>query len=118
MKPFGEQALFGRVLENGLEEPEVAAAKSAQVRGLHLGDHGGHFARRELRDGLDVGAVLVAEGRVGQQILDGDQTFGFEHLGAGGSDAFDVLERSGSVQRGKLLGVQVPVYNGAEFALQ
>jgi hypothetical protein len=66
-----------------------------------------------LGDALYVGAVFITEGRVRQQILDGDQTLGFEHLGAGRSNAFDVLERGGSVQRGGFLRVQVPVYNGA-----
>ena len=61
VKPFGEQPLLRRILENGFEQSEIAPAESAQVSGLHLGDHGRHFAGRELRDGLHVGAILVAE---------------------------------------------------------
>ncbi len=112
VKPFGEQPLARCILENRFEESEIAAAESAQVSGLDFGDNRGHFARRELRDGLDVGAVFVAKWRVGQQILNRDQPLGFEHLGARGTNAFDELERSGSIQRRKPLRVQVPVYNG------
>ena len=97
VKPLCEQPLFRCVFENCFEQSEIATAESAQVSGLHFGDDCSHFSRRDLRDGLDVGSILVPEGRVGEQILHGDQTFGLEHLGARRSNAFDVLERSGSV---------------------
>src|SRR5665213_51668 len=112
VKPLGQQAFLGGIFKNGFEESQVAAAKSTQVSRLDLGDDGGHFAWSELSDGFDVAAVFIAEGSVGEKILNGDQTFAFKHPGARGSDAFDELERCGSVQRGDFLRLQVPVYNG------
>ena len=97
VEPFREQPLFRCVLENRFKEPDVPAAKSAQMRGLHVSDDGRHFSGRKLRDGLDVGAIFVAERRVGQQIFHRNQAFGLEHLGARGPNAFHVFERSGSV---------------------
>src|SRR6202040_4237160 len=31
MKPFGQQALFRRILEDGFEEPEITPSESAEV---------------------------------------------------------------------------------------
>ncbi len=98
MKPLAEQALAGSVFEDGLEQAQTLAAETGEVRRLHFRDDRGHLAGRKLRDGLDVGAVFVAEGSVGQQILDREQRFRLEHLRASRSDALYILKWSGEIQ--------------------
>ena len=92
------EAGAGAVGEDGFEQAEIFAAKAGEFGGFDGGDNGGHFAGGEERDGFHVAAVLVAEGGVGEQILDGAEAFGLEHGGAGGADAFDELERRGEVE--------------------
>src|ERR1700730_8346595 len=42
VKPLGEEPLARCVLEDVLEESEVAAAETAEMRGLHFGNDSGH----------------------------------------------------------------------------
>ena len=77
--------------------PRLRRLKPAILADAHFGDHRGHFARRELRDGLHVAAVFVAERDVAEQVFDGGETLGFEHGRAGRSDSFDVGEGGGEV---------------------
>ena len=51
------------------------------------------------RTGFHVAAVLVAEGRVGEQILDDLEALGLQHGGARGANAFHIHEWSREVQR-------------------
>ena len=79
-------------------KPRLPAAETGQLRRLHLRDHRRHLAGRQLRDGLDVGAVFVAERRVGEQVLHREQRFALEHLRARRADAFHILQWSGEIQ--------------------
>src|SRR5579871_3679415 len=99
MEPLGHQALMRGVGEDGFEQAEILAAESGQARRLYFRDDGCHFAWSELRNGLNVGAIFVAEWRVAEQVFDSTQTFGFEHFRARGSDALQEFQWSGSVQR-------------------
>jgi len=82
--------------------PITAQVAALEARGLGRGhgrDDGGHFAGSQLRDGLDVRAILVTERRVGEQILNRRESFGLENLGAGRAYALHVHERSRGVHR-------------------
>ena len=46
----------------------------------HLGDHAGHLARLQLVEAARILAVLVAKGKVVEQVLGGLDAFGGEHL--------------------------------------
>ena len=62
---------------------------------------GGQFARRELRDRLEIAAVFVAEGEVVEEVFDGFEAARLHRRGAGGSDTFHVgqgcIEREGQI---------------------
>ena len=97
VEPFAHQDGARGVGEAGLEQPQVAALEAGELGRAHLGDHRGHLAGRQLRDGLHVAAVFVAERDVGEQVLDRREALGFEHGGARGADAFDVGEWGGEI---------------------
>ncbi len=99
VKPFTKKRLSGTVFKAGFEQTQVAALKTRRLGRSDRGDNGGHFAGSQLRDGLDVRAVLVAERRVGKQILDRHKAFGLENLSAGGAHAFHVHKGSRGVHR-------------------
>ena len=52
------------------------------------------FARGELRDSLQIGAIFVTEGGVGEQVLNDAQPFVFELFGAGRPHALHIHEGS------------------------
>ncbi len=100
VEPLADQDGAGGVGEAGFEQAEAAPLEAGEFGRADLHDNGGHFARRQLGDGLHVAAVLVAEGHVAEEVLDGYQALGFEHGCARGADAFDISERGGELHRG------------------
>ena len=97
MEPLAHEDGARGIGEAGFEHPQAAPLESAHFDGAHVGDHGGHLARRELGDGLHVAAVLIAERHVAQQVFHRGETLGFEQPGTGRSDSFDEGEGSGKV---------------------
>ncbi len=100
VEPFTHQDGPRGVREARFEEAEAAPLEAGSLGRTHLYDHGGHFARRQLGDRFHVAPVLVAEGHVAEQVLDGDQALGFEHGCPPRADAFDVSKRGGELHRG------------------
>ncbi len=100
VEPFGEEGGAGGIGEFGFEETEGAAAESGGFGGADFGDNGGEFTGGEFGDGLEVGAVFVAEGEVIEEVFEGLESFGCEDGGTGGTDAFEVRERGVEGQGG------------------
>ncbi len=107
MEPFAEERLGRSIGEDNFKKSKAAAAKARELSALHLHDDGGHFAGRDLSDGLDVAAVFVTEGDVAKKVFDGKEALGLEKLGARRPHALYVHERCRKVQR------QSTVYNDA-----
>ena len=101
VEPFASQRGAGGVREPRFEQPETAPVEAGSLGRPHVRDDGSHFARSQLRDGLHVTAVLVAERHVGQQVLHGRQPLAFQHGRAGGADAFDIGERGSKIHAGR-----------------
>ena len=80
-------------MNSASNRPSLRRRKPVSFRGADLGDHGGEFAGRKLRDRLQVAAVFVAEREVVDQVFDGFEAFGLKHGGARRADAFEVCER-------------------------
>ena len=107
VEPLAHQDGARGIREAGFEHAQVAAPESGELGRTNLGDHRGHLARRKLRDGLDVAAVLVAERDVAQQVLGRDQPLGFEQGRAGRADSLDVCERGIQIHAARPMN---PVY--------
>ena len=88
-----------RVRERGFEQAQVAPLESGYLGRTHLRQHCGHLSGSKLADRFDVAAVFVAEGRVGQKIVDALEAFGLQHRRARRANAFHVHEWSREVQR-------------------
>ena len=73
------------------ELEERHAARAQQSRAAHFADDAGHFARLQFVEADGILAVLIAEGKVVEQILGGQDAFFGEHLGDGGTDAAHIL---------------------------
>ena len=92
MEPFAHQDGARGVREARFEQPQVAAFETRKLRRADLRNYRGHLAGRQLRDGFQVAAVLVAEGHVRQQIFHHREALGFQHGRPRRADAFDVRE--------------------------
>ena len=97
VKPLAHQGDAGGIAEPRFEQPQAAAPEPGNLDRPHFRDDGGHLARSQLRHGLHVAAVFVAERHVPQQILNRGQPFGLQHGRARRADSFDVCERGSEV---------------------
>ena len=113
MEPLTEDDGARGVGELRFEQADIAPAHPGHLRGSDFGDDGRQFTGRELRDRLQVAAVLVPEREVVDQIFHGFQTARLQHGAAGGSDPFQVGQRSieseGQVFRISLGKIQVRI---------
>ncbi len=82
-----------RDVENG-----AAAALETDGGSAAAGDFGEnrlHLARDDFGDGREAEAVFVAEGKIAEQVADGDDAASFESGGAVRADAVEVFDRVG-----------------------
>src|SRR5260370_26863680 len=98
-EPLHHQDHAGVVSETGLEDRQ-ALANAAELHRSHFGDNGSHFAGRELRDGLDVAAVFIAEWRIRKQVLNRDEAFAFQRRSAAWADAFHIHQGGTKIHAG------------------
>ena len=70
LEPLAHQPALRPVDESGFEKGQIATLQAHHAGGAHLHHDGGHLAGGELRNRLQVAAIFVTEGGVGEQILD------------------------------------------------
>ena len=76
MKPLGIEQRVRSVGKRCLKQAQFAALESGEFGRLDLGQYRGHLTRCKSTNGLNVAAVLIAKGRVGEQVLDDFQPLG------------------------------------------
>ena len=74
MKPAGFERRAAAVVQGRFEEADGAAAEAGEFGAGDASQHSGFLAGSELRDGFDVSAVFVAEGRVIKEVGHGSET--------------------------------------------
>ena len=82
------------VADDRVEDLEAAPARDRQVRALDVTEHGRAHPRTKGCNRLHVAAILVAEWKPVEKVLDGDQAGAFEVRGFPRTDALQELERS------------------------
>jgi hypothetical protein len=89
----GEADRARGVAEQRLEDAHAGSPRAAQAARDHLAGNGDGLAFTQRRDGLQVAAVLVAEGKPEQQVFDGVQAGAREIGGLAGADSLQELQR-------------------------
>ncbi len=85
--------LAARVLDQRGEQPEAGAARGLQARVQHLAADRDRLPRPDRHDWLQPAAILVADRKAKQQILDGRESRALEIGRLARSDAFQKLQR-------------------------
>ena len=95
VEPFAQDGGSRCIRELGLEQTQVAAAKTRKLRRAYLGHYGSQFARRELGDSLHIAPVFIAKREVVDEVFNRFESFRLEHGGARRSHPFDKGQGSG-----------------------
>src|SRR4051812_34533960 len=78
-------------------------ACAQQHRAAHLSNNAGHLSGGELVHGARVQPVLITEGKMVEQVLDGLDVAGRQISGDALPNAFDEFDRSGKLQHRAML---------------